>query len=623
MNASAAPLIALVGNPNCGKTALFNRLTGSRQKVGNYAGVTVERKEGQLISPQGQPWRVLDLPGAYSLLAVTPDEAVTRDVIAGTRPGESTPVGLVCVVDATNLRLNLRMVLELQTLGVPMVLAINMMDLAARRGIHIDTARLQSELGIPVVEAVAVRAGGEAALLALLDRLDWPRLPPPATPRPLQRIADTPVEDTHRRVSALLAACVQMPEHSSRLTTTLDRYALHPVLGPVILALLMFLVFQAVFSWANTPMDWIDAGVGWVSDQVRAHMADGMLRSLLVEGVIGGAGSVLIFLPQIVILFGFILALEDSGYLPRAAFLLDRIMGTVGLSGRAFIPLLSSFACAIPVIMAARTINHPRDRLVTILIAPLMTCSARLPVYALLIAAFIPEQTVGGVFNLQGLVLFGLYMAGIVSAMAVALVLKRLMRQGGPQPLLLELPDYHVPHLRNLALGLWERARIFVQRVGGIILSLMVLLWFLSNFPGAPEGATGPAIQYSLAGMAGRALEVVFSPIGFNWQICIALVPGMAAREVAVGALGTVYAMSQSGDALSTALSQLIGQAWSLPTALSLMTWFVFAPQCLSTVMVVRRETNGWRVPLIMTAYLFGLAYTACFVVYRLALAWS
>jgi ferrous iron transport protein B len=416
---------------------------------------------------------------------------------------------------------------------------------------------------------------------------------------------------------------VQMPEHGSRLTAVLDRYALHPVFGPLILAALMFLVFQAVFSWANAPMDWIDSGVGWVADQVKAHMADGMLRSLLVEGVIGGAGSVLIFLPQIVILFGFILALEDSGYLPRAAFLLDRIMGTVGLSGRAFIPLLSSFACAIPGIMATRTINNPRDRLVTILIAPLMTCSARLPVYALLIAAFIPHRTVGGVFNLQGLVLFALYMAGIVSAMVVALVLKRLMKQGGAQPLLLELPDYHVPHLRNLALGLWERARIFVQRVGGIILSLMIMLWFLSNFPGAPAGATGPAIQYSLAGMAGRALEVIFSPIGFNWQICIALVPGMAAREVAVGALGTVYAMSQSGDELSTALSQLIGQAWSLPTALSLMTWFVFAPQCLSTMMVVRRETNGWRLPIIMMAYLFALAYAACFVVYRLALAWN
>jgi ferrous iron transport protein B len=620
---SSSPLIALVGNPNCGKTALFNRLTGAKQKVGNYAGVTVERKEGQFVSPQGQAWRLLDLPGAYSLLAVTPDEAITRDVIAGVRSGESAPVGLVCVVDATNLRLNLRMVLELQTLGVPMVLAINMMDLATKRGIHIDIARLQAELGMPVVEAVAVQAGGERALLEQLDKLDWAKLPKPSEPRPMQRIAQTPVEDTHKRVSKLLADCVTMPEHGSRLTATLDRYVLHPVMGPLILAALMFFVFQAVFSWAKAPMDFIDASMGQLGDLVKAHMADGMLRGLLVDGVIGGAGSVLVFLPQIVILFGFILALEDSGYLPRAAFLLDRVMGSVGLSGRAFIPLLSSFACAIPGIMSTRTIADPRDRLVTILIAPLMTCSARLPVYALLIAAFIPSTTVWGVFNLQGLVLFALYMAGIVSAMLVALVLKKLMKQGSAQPLLMELPDYHVPHLRNLGLGLWERASIFVKRVGTIILSLMIILWFLSNFPAPPDGATGPAIQYSLAGMLGRGLEVIFAPIGFTWQICIALVPGMAAREVAVAALGTVYSMSQTGDELSSALQGLIQHAWSLPTALSLMTWYVFAPQCLSTLIVVKRETNGWRMPLIMLTYLFALAYGASFIVYRLALNWA
>jgi len=619
----ATPLIALVGNPNCGKTALFNRLTGARQKVGNYAGVTVERKEGQFISPHGQGWRVLDLPGAYSLLAATPDEAITRDVIAGTRDGEAAPVGLVCVVDATNLRLNLRMVLELQTLGVPMVLAINMMDLAARRGIHIDTARLQAELGIPVVEAVAVRAGGERALLAQLDQLDWAALPVPDAPRPMARIAQTPVEATHRRVGELLATCVTMPDHASPLTARLDRHVLHPVFGPLILAALMFLVFQAVFSWAQAPMDFIDASMGQLGDLLKAHMPEGMLRSLLIEGVIGGAGSVLVFLPQIIILFGFILALEDSGYLPRAAFLLDRVMASVGLSGRAFIPLLSSFACAVPGIMATRTIADPRDRLVTILIAPLMTCSARLPVYAMLIAAFIPDREVGGLFNLQGLVLFALYMAGIVSAMVVALVLKRFMKQSAAQPLLMELPDYHVPHLRNLALGLWERTAIFVKRVGTIILSLMIVLWFLSNFPAPPEGATGPAIQYSLAGMLGRALEVVFAPIGFTWQICIALVPGMAAREVAVAALGTVYAMSQTGDELSSALVQLIGHAWSLPTALSLMTWYVFAPQCLSTVIVVKRETNGWRMPLLMLGYLFALAYGASFLVYHTAMAWG
>jgi len=504
-----------------------------------------------------------------------------------------------------------------------MVLGINMMDMARKRGITIDVARLQAELGVPVIEAVAVRAGGERALLAQLDQLDWAKLSAQTAVRPMERIAGIEVEATHQRVGQLLAKCVVMPQSGPSLTARLDHYALHPVMGPLILAVLMFLVFQAVFSWAAAPMELIDATMGAIGQWVQAHMGEGMLRGLLVDGVIGGAGSVLVFLPQILILFAFILALEDSGYLPRAAFLLDRVMGSVGLSGRAFIPLLSSFACAIPGIMATRTIANPRDRLVTILIAPLMTCSARLPVYALLIAAFIPDRTVVGLFNLQGLVLFALYAAGILSGLIVALVLKLFMKQAHAQPLLMELPDYHWPHLRNLLLGLWERARIFVSRVGTIILALMIVLWFLSNYPAPPPGATGPAIDYSLAGMAGRALQVVFAPIGFNWQICIALVPGLAAREVAVSALGTVYAMSQTGDALTGALTTVIGQAWSLPTALSLMTWYVFAPQCLSTMIVVRREMNGWRVPLIMTVYLFALAYAACWAVYRLALAWG
>jgi ferrous iron transport protein B len=348
-----------------------------------------------------------------------------------------------------------------------------------------------------------------------------------------------------------------------------------------------------------------------------------MLQSLLVDGILAGTGGVLVFLPQILILFFFILALEDSGYLPRAAFLLDRLMGTVGLSGRSFIPLLSSFACAIPGVMAARTINHWRDRLVTIMIAPLMTCSARLPVYALLIGAFTPARTVWGAFNLQGLVLFGLYLGGILGAMAVAAVLMRLRSGSGPTPLMMELPSYRWPSPRNLALGLYERSVIFLKRVGGIILALMVLLWFLSSFPGPPEGATGPAIQYSLAGQMGRGMEVVLAPIGFNWQIAIALVPGMAAREVAVGALGTVYALSASGSDVASQLGALIGQSWSFATALSLLVWYVFAPQCISTLVAVRRETSSWKYPMIMAGYLFALAYGASFITYRLALMWG
>ncbi len=615
--AAALPMVALLGNPNCGKTALFNRLTGARQKVANYAGVTIERKEGAFTSPQGRPFRLLDLPGAYSLSAHTPDEAITRDVVAGLRAGEATPDVIVCVVDATNLRLNLRLVLEIQRLGLPMLLALNMVDVARKRGIVIDAARLSEELGMTVVETVAVQSGGEISLLNALDQMaPFYKV----KSQPLSAIDAVPVEETQREVRRILAAVSNDADDRGNLTERIDDVVLHPLLGPVILAVLMFFVFQAVFSWANAPMDLIKDGVSAVGNLLTTHLQEGMLRSLLVEGILGGAGSVLVFLPQILILFFFILVLEDCGYLPRAAFLLDRLMGGVGLSGRAFIPLLSSFACAIPGIMAARTIQNPRDRLVTIMIAPLMTCSARLPVYALIIAAFIPEREVWGFMSLQGLVLFILYFAGIISAMAVAYVMKRAFGAKQHHPLMLELPSYHWPHLRNLALGLWERAKIFVSRVGTIILTLMVLLWFLSSFPGAPEGASHPPIYYSLAGMLGRALEVIFAPIGFGWQICIALVPGMAAREVAVGALGTVYALSQTGEELASSLTPIIAASWTLPTALSLLAWYVFAPQCLSTLSVVRRETNSMRYPLLMAGYMFALAYAASFLTYRIAL---
>jgi len=397
---------------------------------------------------------------------------------------------------------------------------------------------------------------------------------------------------------------------------------LHPLWGMLLLAATLFLMFQAVFSWAQPLMDGIEGGVSAVSALVNEHMPEGALRSLLADGVIAGTGAVLVFLPQILILFLFILALEDSGYLPRAAFMLDRIMGKVGLSGRSFIPLLSSFACAVPGIMATRSITSWRDRLVTIMIAPLMTCSARLPVYALLISAFIPERTVGGIFNLQGLVLFALYVAGIASAMAVAGVAKLVGRSAGPTPLLMELPSYRWPSPRSLALGLYERAMIFLRRVGGIILTVSIVLWFLASYPAPPDGVTEAAIRYSFAGRIGGWLEVVLAPIGFNWQIAIALVPGMAAREVAVSAMGTVYALSAASDeAMAEQLGPLIAHTWSMATALSLLAWFVFAPQCISTLAAVRRETNGWRYPLLMTGYLFALAYLASFITYRVAIA--
>ena len=616
--ATAGLSLSLVGVPNCGKTALFNRLTGSRQKVANYPGVTVERKEGRFLGPtSGRSYRLLDLPGAYSLQPTTLDEAITRDIVLGRHASEQPPDLIVCVVDATNLRLNLRLVLELKRLGRPMVVALNMSDLARARGFRLDGAALARAIGLPVVETVAIRPGGERELVALLDRT-----PPP---RSLGRVdfmggSAADIQATQSEVRRILDDIGYRVPARLRFLQRLDAVVLHPISGPLLLALVLFLMFQAVFSWAKWPMDAVQHGMADVGTWLGTHMSDGPLRHLLVDGVIAGAGSVLVFLPQILILFAFILALEDSGYLPRAAYLLDRLMGKVGLSGRAFIPLLSSFACAIPGIMATRTIPAARDRLTTIMIAPLMTCSARLPVYTLLIGAFIPRRMIGP-FNLQGVTLFVLYLIGVAGAMIVAFAIKRIFMRGDYHPLMLELPEYKWPTLRNLVLGLWERARIFLGRVGTVLLTLMVVLWFLASFPAAPLGATGPAISYSFAGRLGHALLLLFAPIGFNWQICVALVPGLAAREVAVGALGTVYAMSAASQDVAGALQPILARGWTVATGLSLLGWYIFAPQCLSTLAVVRRETNSWRYPALMAAYQFALAYLTSFVTYRVALA--
>ena len=612
--AAAMPRIALVGNPNCGKTALFNLLTGSRQKVANYAGVTVERKEGRLNAPSGRQYALLDLPGAYSLQPASLDEAVTRDLIRGFYPGEAAPDLLVCVVDATNLRLHLRFVLELRALGRPMVVALNMADAARARGIQIDIPGLQRELGMPVIETVAVRRGGADALITHLDATVSDSLPAPS---PLPEGTDL-----HAETRRLLDATVQMPARTGKIDDALDRWLLHPVIGLLTLAVVMFLIFQAVYAWATPVMDLIDAGTVALGEWVGARMPEGPLASLMVDGIIAGLGGVIIFLPQILVLFAFILALEESGYLPRAAFLLDKLMAGAGLSGRSFIPLLSSFACAIPGIMATRSIQDPRDRLATILVAPLMTCSARLPVYALLIGAFIPSREVWGGFNLQGLVLFGLYMAGILSALAVSWVMKKWRRDKGEHPLLLELPSYRIPNLRDVAIGLWERAWIFLKRVGGIIFALTVLLWVLLTFPAAPADATMPAIDYSLAGRIGHAMAALFAPLGFNWQICIALIPGLAAREVAVSSLATVYALSAADDDAATqALTPLLQDGWSLATGLSLLVWFIYAPQCIATWAAIKRETGSWKTMAFAAGYLFVLAYLASMLTYQAAVA--
>ncbi|MEZ7135809.1 ferrous iron transport protein B [Komagataeibacter sp. SM21] len=603
--------IALVGNPNCGKTALFNLLTGSRQKVANYAGATVERKEGWFTTPGGRRIRLLDLPGAYSLNATSPDEAVTRDVCAGTYRGEAAPDLLVCVADATNLRLHLRFVLEMRAMGRPLVLALNMIDAARLNGMEIDLPRLQAELGMVVIPTIGVRRDGARELLAELDGT------PPPVPAPLPEGTDL-----HALVRQILSDCVtQSSPLSDRIEERLDRWVLHPVWGPVILIVLLFFMFQAVFAWAQPLMDAIDAGMGMLGQKIGTLMPDGVLRSLIVDGVIAGAGSVVTFLPQILILFAWILVLEESGYLPRAAFLLDRLMSFAGLSGRSFIPLLSSFACAVPGIMSTRTIQNPRDRLVTILIAPLMTCSARLPVYTLLIGAFIPHRNIAHFLNLQGLVLFGLYAVAIASALVVARVLRWRNADRQEATLLMELPAYRVPNPRDLALGLWERARIFLLRVGTTIVSLTVMLWGLSSFPAPPAGAQGPAIDWSFAGRIGHLMLPVFAPLGFNWQICVALIPGLAAREVAVGALATVYSLGSGTDTDQAALQlgQMLPTHWGVPTALSLLAWYVYAPQCVATLAVIRRETASWRVVAIAAGYLFALAYAASFLTYHIA----
>ena len=609
--------VALVGNPNSGKTALFNALTGAHQKVANYAGVTVERKEGLIRAASGRSMSVLDLPGTYSLRARSPDEEVTRDAVLGRLAGETPPDVVLCVADATNLRLVLRLILELKAVGRPMVLALNMYDIAQRQGLRIDLERLRAELGAPIITTVATRRRGIDDLVAAVEA----QVDAAASAESRWRSPDAAeLRAAAREAERIMKACVQPPERPDTLTGRIDAVLLHPVAGLAILLALLFVMFQAVFSWAAPLMDGIEGGIGWLGGLVAAVLPDGLVQSLIVDGIISGVGSVLVFLPQILILFLFIIALEDFGYMARAAFLMDKIMGGAGLHGRAFIPLLSSFACAIPGVMAARVIDSRRDRMTTILVAPLMTCSARIPVYTLIIAAFIPNETVWGFANLQGLVMFGLYAAGIASALVVSLLIRKVFWRGAVEPFMMELPAYKTPDARSVLFNLWLRAKIFLNRAGRIILPLVILLWVLATFPYPPENATLPAIDYSFAGMIGRALEPVFAPIGFNWQMVIALIPGMAAREVAVAALGTTYAIADAENATGLLASTLSAQ-WSLATALSFLAWYIFAPQCVATLGVVRRETNSLKWTWIMIGYMFGLAYLASFATYHVAVA--
>ena len=612
--------IAVIGNPNSGKTALFNRLTGARQKVANYPGATVERRSGALTLDSGRTLELIDLPGTYSLHGRTPDERIALEFLLGKLDHERLPDLVVCVIDATNLKRHLRFVLEIKALGYPMIVALNMMDLAKRDGIEIDLHALSDELGVPVVPTIAVRRSGVTQLMRELDT-QLATLSTDSTAATHQNAAPEQLAHFHAQAKQIAHTVLLKEGTGYRLTRVIDGVLLHPVLGIMILLGILFFMFQAVYAWAAAPMDAIDGAIVALQDVLAGMLPDGYLASFLIDGVLAGVGSVIIFLPQIVLLFAFILALEGSGYLPRAAFLMDRLMGAVGLNGRAFIPLLSSFACAIPGIMAARVIENPRDRLTTILIAPLMTCSARLPVYALIIAAFIPQTQVYGVIGLQGLVLFILYACGILSALIVAFVLKRTVAQGRSENLLMELPSYKLPGVADFFLGLWDKSWIFLRRAGTIIFLSVVVLWILSSFPLPPADATEPAIAYSFTGMIGSVIAPVFEPIGYSWEVAVAMIPGMAAREVVVAALGTVYALSGSEDAVADSLQGVLQSAWTLPTALSFLAWYVFSPQCISTLAATKRETNSWGWTAFMFSYLTALAYIAAFITYRVSQA--
>jgi ferrous iron transport protein B len=617
-----APLmhLALVGTPNSGKTSLFNALTGSRQKVANYPGVTVERKEGSFVTPHGRQVSLVDLPGTYSLRGRSPDEEITRDIVLGRSKGEAVPDLVLCVADSTNLRLTIRLVLELKNTGRPLVLVLNMFDIATRRGVSVDVPGLSSALGVPVVTSIAVRKGGTADLLRLTDEIAE-QAQAPDRQNVWEPLTVSELRATQREADRIIASTVSLPARPDTWTARIDSVVLHPVAGLAILALILFVMFQAVFAWAQPLMELLAAAFAAAGDFVHDTLPAGLLQSFLQNGVISGVGSVIVFLPQIIIIFLFILLLEDFGYMARAAFLMDRIMGGAGLHGRAFIPLLSSFACAIPGIMATRVIDNRRDRLTTILIAPLMTCSARIPVYTLIISAFIPAKQIWGWVNLQGLVMFGLYTTGIVSALGVSFLIKFFMlRDYAPAPFMLELPDYKMPRPRSIAIGVYTRANMFLHRAGTTIFSMMVLIWFVASFPQPPAGAQDPAINYSLAAMIGKAIEPLLAPLGFNWQIAVALIPGMAAREVAVAALGTVYAI-EGGKEAAGQIGQVLATKWSLATALSLLAWYIFAPQCASTLAVIRRETGSWKWMAVTFAYMLALAYAASLATYNIAVA--
>lgn len=604
--------LALLGAPNCGKSSLFNALTGGKAKVANYPGVTVEYRKGAFDLPDGKSVELLDLPGVYGDCGHSMDERVALDAVRGDLEGERAPDAILLMMDASHINTHLHNVLQAKNHGLPVILVLNMMDMAARDGITIDLAKLEAELGLPVISCVAVRASGRASLLEYLST--WGETVKSGTAA-IPKAETEDLKALQAKARAVTDKTVSRVEQAETFSHRIDNWVLHPVIGIVILFAILFVMFQAVYTWSGPAMDLIDAGIGMLQSAVATVLPEGLLQSLIVDGIIAGVGAVLIFLPQIIILFAFILLLEASGYMARAAFLVDTLMAKIGLNGRAFIPLLSSFACAIPGVMAARTIEQERDRITTILIAPLMTCAARWPVYFLIIGAFIPRGKVGP-FSQQGLVAFGLILVGIVFALIMAAIFKRTLMRGESSGLLIELPSYKAPVVKDYLVGLWDRGMMFVSRAGRIILPASIIIWFLASFP---THATETAQTW--AGKLGGLIEPLLRPIGFNLEIAISLIPAMAAREVAVSSLATIYSIAD--DDSGAKLSELISSQWSLPTALAFLAWFVFAPQCLSTFAIIRKETNSWKWPLFAFAYLFVLAYIAAGLTFHTASAFG
>ena len=600
--------MALVGPPNSGKSTLFNRLTGLRQKVANFPGVTVEQHVGKITLPDGGQLCLVDLPGVYSLRPRSEDERVTHDVLLGTMPGTPKPDAVILVVDSTNLSRHLTLAAPILGLGLPTLVCLNMADDLERRGGYLEVSRLAEQLGAPVALTSAVRGDGMDTVHDFLQGSV-------AVPAPFELPVIQDVPQCRQWSQQISARAGYRPPLPPIWTRRLDAVFLHPLWGAVTFGFVVLLVFQAIFTAAVPFMDWIDTAVKVSGNWVGGQLPEGMFKSLIANGIWSGAGAVLVFLPQILILFLFIGILEDSGYLARAALIADRTMARVGLQGKSFIPLLSAYACAVPAILATRTIENKRDRIATILIAPFMTCSARLPVYTLIIAAFLPDtQLLGPVIGLRAAAMLGLYLLGFAAAVLTARLLKSSILKSERTPFVLEMPPYRWPTFRSIGLRLLDRSKIFLQRVGTVILGVSFLLWLLASIP--MQNGHAPPIEQSLAGTMGRTIEPIIRPLGFNWKIGIGLVSSLAAREVIVGTLGTIYGIE--GDAHSVGLQEALRQDLSLGGAVALLVFFAFAMQCMSTVAVVRRETGGWKWPILQFVFMGSLAYVCAFLANRL-----